>query len=739
MATMISGWVRAVTSKAGQFMVQGALLAMCAAFGSTMAASLFLANAGSAALPVYYMFFAALSIPLSAVFSGVIDRWPRRTIMTGLLVVYMTGAAIMSLFIGKGVAGYYAIYLVISICELMIYSIYYIMFSDYFTVTEGKRYGGTMTVALGVGAMIGALLVSLLTEFIEARHAFLALPVLVGVTLLHLTWLTRRVQPLDETEAAAEEGMIESLKALPKLTRRYPIVLLMAASVFINIFIQCVMEFEAYSIYATSFPDEGELASFIGRMSAIVDLIGIAIVFFVSNPLIPRVGVAKMNLAAPAINFASLLILGASSSLPAGILAHLNYYPLEHSLNVPVFSLTYNAMPHRFVGRIRVINDGIVYPLALAAAGLALLLLEHILSLSQVAFITAVPALLYLLAQRGVGREYARGLLQMLRSGAIDLENIGEGFRLPEAYSKDIREMLKSDDGDIVILGLEIAARCDIVISDADLERILPTMPMKSVRAVLTAIGKRHTRELSSLLLSAAPQIRARAFEALIVQKATIDRATLDRLMHDPDEAVRAIWAASQLAVNSEHSGRAQEMLSCLVAEDAALGASYILAHAEGPVPQAVLEALSRHPSASVRAESLLIAARRGAVGDASLAAWAARSFSDTDGQVRAAASALLAQTASEDEISRIRAEIFADGETQVHEAGALALGRRGPAGLAALADQLGTGDRTMVSVAMDGIGAAGADKADPIIEKFLVEHIFPKVRRNQAIAGRLP
>ena len=362
-------------SRPSQFMIQGILAAMCASFGATMAASAFLSNAGSSALPVYYILFASLSVPVSLLFSGVIDRWPRRTLMAWLLGSYMVGAIAASALSDGSQAGSYILYVFVSVCELMIYSVYYIMFADYFTVLEGKRYGGPMTIALGGGAIAGALLIPVATSHFGASGAFMALVPMVGATLAHLIWLTRREQPLDEPESGAEEGILESLKTLPLLSKRHPIVALMAAAMFVNVIGQCFMEFEAFSIYSSSFPDEADLAAFLGRMTAIVDIVGIIIVF-ATTPLIPRLGVAKMNMVPPTINVISFVVLALFSGLPSGILAHLNYYPLEHSLNVPVFALIYNALPHRFVGRVRVINDGVVYPLALAASGGLLLVLE---------------------------------------------------------------------------------------------------------------------------------------------------------------------------------------------------------------------------------------------------------------------------------------------------------------------------------------------------------------------------
>src|SRR5258706_1723901 len=124
----------ALVSRPWQFMLQGVLVSMCAAFGSTMAASLFIVNAGADRIPVYYMLFAAISIPLSVLFSAVIDRSPRRKTISLLLAAYMAGGGFAALLPAGTVSGYYALYLMISILELLIYSVYYTLFSDYFTV-----------------------------------------------------------------------------------------------------------------------------------------------------------------------------------------------------------------------------------------------------------------------------------------------------------------------------------------------------------------------------------------------------------------------------------------------------------------------------------------------------------------------------------------------------------------------------------------------------------------------------
>lgn len=731
-------WRRAALSRAGQFMLQGALIAMCAAFGSTMAASLFLSNAGSGALPVYYLLFAALSVPVSLLYSGIIDRWPRKVTVAATLVVYTVGAMVCSVCLGDTPTGYYALYIVVGVCELMMYSLYYVLFADHFTVAEAKRHGGAMTISLGVGAVVGAMLLSLLTEVVEARRVFLVLPVLVGVTLAHLFWLTKREQPLDEVESGAEESIVDSLKAMPALARRYPIVLLMALSMFLNVGAQCIMEFEAFSIYAATYPDEAELASFMGLMTAVVDIVGILLVFFITNPLIPILGVARMNLIPPTINLITFLLLVVWATLPAGILAHLNYYPLEHSLNVPLFALIYNAVPHRFVGRVRVANDGLIFPFAQAAAGLVLLTVENRLSLGQISMIGAVIALGYLAAQWGTGRHYLRSLVKMLNSGSLDLEQVGAGFRLPDHYRRDIRAMLDSPEPDTVALGLELAARSAVALTAADLERALPMVPDRVARAAMAHLGGPDDgaaqRHLTSLLAVADPRTRVLAAESLLVRRLGCDFAPL---LDDPAPAIRAIAACALLA--TPLGARARDVLARLDCDEAALAAVRVLGAIGTASTAAVLAPFLTHASAAVRRDAFTLAAQWAQPGERRAAEWARQGLADPHPAVRAAAAALMGKAATDREMVSALDRVLAAPEAEVRRAAALALGQRGAPGLTALAQRLRTADIDVADEIMDGIGAAGPDIADPVLFAWLSETVFPRVERNLAAMRRMP
>ncbi|MEN6543818.1 cyclic nucleotide-binding domain-containing protein [Parvibaculum sp.] len=736
-----SMWRRAVMSRHWQVILHGALLAMCSAFGSTLAASLFLANAGANAVPIYYLILAAASIPVSLLFSSVIDRWPRRTTMTGLLVIYMASAIGLAALMSQSIASFYVLYTVISVCELMIYSIYYILFSDYFSVLDAKRYSGAMTIALGVGAMAGSLLVSYLTGIFEAREVLLALPILVLLALAHLLWLTKREQPLDEVESAAEENMLESLGLLPRIIQRHPIILLMAASVFFNIVGQCVMEFEAFSIYADNFPDETQLASFLGEMTAIVDLVGILVVFFVSNPLISRIGVARLAIVPAVINLVSFIVLAASSSLSAGVLAHLNYYPLEHSLNVPVFALIYNAIPYRFAGRVRVINDGIIYPLALAASGILLLVVEPHLTLSQIAMVGGVVALLYVAAQAGIGRQYLRSLVDMLRKGSVELDQVGEGLVLPDAYRRDIASLLRDHDKENVILGAELAMRAKIEPDDSDLARALPMLPPPVARSVILSLGRNNPAaaeaRLRRLLESPEAGTRLAAIEGLLVRRMITNPADPALPLLDSDPELRLVAKAGAAAL----SGAVPEAASPDggPGERAAMAALNILRALKRGDLFSLYAGMLHHSAPSVRAAALRLAADFGTLGDQDLLDWARSALSDGDASARAASAALLATITAEEKLEPLSRNLFAKEDPAVRRAAAAALTRRGALGLDILTSRLLEAGHSLACDIMDGLGNAGPEIADPILFDFLTRRTFPDIRRNLAASDHIP
>ena len=111
----------------------------------------------------------------------------------------------LALLLQMGAAWYYVVYICIGLFENMLYSVYYILFADYFTVTEAKKNTGRVALGMAGGALAGGALVSFVTAISSPHMALLMTPTLVGVVLGYVIWLTRCHRPLEATNPRLRE------------------------------------------------------------------------------------------------------------------------------------------------------------------------------------------------------------------------------------------------------------------------------------------------------------------------------------------------------------------------------------------------------------------------------------------------------------------------------------------------------------------------------------------------------
>ncbi len=447
----------------GHFAVLAVLLATANTFGSTVAASLFLSRVGVEGIPLYYILFALLSIPVTVGFARVIDRWHRRRLFAGMLLAGIALSALLAL-LGElgGRPGYYVLYLVISVFEQLSYSILYVLLADYLTSLEVTRGTTVIAIATSLGGLIGGGFVDRAgpgrrCDLAAIRHALAARrhpgrprPGQPG----------RQAVARDRVRGRSRERPDGEPRRRAETLRRYPIIPLIASGVFLNIIVQSVLEYQVFHIYTAEFPDERDLTAFLGLMTACLNAVSMGSGLFVTGPLLRRLGVGRMNLVYPGIMVAAFAALAASFRLPAAILGHIVYDALARGIDAPVFLANYNAVPHRLVGRVRMVNDGVVYPLAMTVAGGALVVVQ---ASSPPLVITACGALLALAfwcCGLAIRRGYERSLFDSLRTGSIELvAPDGRLAVLPRRHRQEVPALLASGDPRMEMLGLELAVR----------------------------------------------------------------------------------------------------------------------------------------------------------------------------------------------------------------------------------------------------------------------------------------
>lgn len=736
------------------FVFLAATLLCADVLAMTLAESLFLANAGADRLPVFYLLMAAISIPVASSFSQLVDRLPRLRLFRWLLLFAAGLAIVLRGLAGLGtLSGYYAVYIGFSVMELLVDIQFWVLVADYFTSLEMKRAATLLVAAMSAGGLAGGSAASFLAEHFEPGMLIWLLPPFYLLALAQLALLRRSEQPLEQAAADEEEesGILESLKSFPGLVRRHPMVWLLALSALLSVFLRCVAEFQVFTIYEQRFPDEQELTGFLGLVGASLSVLEFVVLFFVTRPLIQKLGVSRMNLIYPVTTLASFGGLAVSFRLPSGIAANFNYETLGNTVAGPVDTLNYNAIPRRFLGRVRGITDGLCYPLGVALAGALLwagqeMLDDFQITLAGLALSGAFVALGY-----GVGRHYLSSLVEMLRSRSVNLDEVGEGLvKLPAKYAEEVRRLLTSADRNAQILGVELAARMNPAEFLNELQALLPSADVRLRRALVKLYvafrPEGLDKPLRELLESGDETMREMALELAValpaLRESLLDDERLAALLRDASPVVRGLAGV----VTKLSAGRdAQLDAACDAILDEELPPAAHLAMiqairtAKDPALVPVLRRILERADPTVKDDAL--DALAGFIGSGApfegLEEIAASYLNHEEAPVRAAAAKVLGRLRSSGAAAKL-APLLADANQTVRENAAAALAACGDAALPAAEPLLASPRPEVVEAAISAIGGVRSTRAEEILFRFM-QSDYQQVRRNLEWLPQLP
>ncbi|MBX2862279.1 MAG: cyclic nucleotide-binding domain-containing protein, partial [Leptolyngbyaceae cyanobacterium MAG.088] len=531
-----------------------------------IANSIFVSQVGASHLPIAFILIGFCSMPAYIAISQVVQRVRSTQLFCGALMVLVVLVVALWLALPMDTAPVYYGLLIVSffqwdICNNILYPS---LLTDYFNTLEYKQYAPYIGIAQAVGTLVGGGLVSGLSRWLNTQDLLLCLPVVIAIAFLQLTYLDRTQRPLSP-QPIETVGVVESLRSFPELAKRYPLVIFLAASSFLLVIIYLSSEFLWFSIYGQEF-SQRQLTGFLGLMRVVVSIVQMVVLYGLTRPLLRWLGVARMNVLFPLTTLAAFFGLGVNGQLPAAIGLQINGDALYKAINLPVHQLNYNAIPQEFMGRIRVLGDGFIYAVGLTCAGAFLWLCENLLSLEQITWLVFSLVLLFLLVRLPMGRFYAAGLEDLIRTDAIDLDQLASRQAvLP--LKTTIQALLQSKDRYDQIKGLELATRFG---APGDfLDDVLTLLPQadRQVRSAVVTLfsdgfedvgeGTRETGVTEDAALWSAWQAQLgleqpltcqlTALEILMVQQQPIAGELLDAFNQHQDPSLRSLAMVARL------------------------------------------------------------------------------------------------------------------------------------------------------------------------------------------------
>lgn len=696
----------------------------------TMGGARFLANQGAARLPSLYLILAAISIPLAFGLSGVIDRRSKLRLFQGSLCCAAAVVVMLWLLSDRGIAAVdYAIYIASFVLEILITVFFWVLAAEYFSSLDFRRYAAVLVMAATAGGGLGAGAVAVLSGLLSARAMLLFPPAMLAGIAVHLGLMEQRLEALGgrhEDQSDDGIGMLRGLWTFLHLLTRYPVAILIAGSVVLVTALYCTTEYLVFCVYARHFHDEDSLAGLLAGVYAVSQVVELLLLALVSRPLLRRTGPVLRNLLFPLTSLCSLIGLSAGLRLPAAIAAHLNVEAVSNALFEPVNTTNYNAVPHRLLGRMRMLVDGVFYPLGMAMAGLFLLLQAYMTS-AQICLIAIGLALALVGVSLVLGAQYLPSIVKNLRAGASTIDEVRDALtQLPSSYAAEVRALLVSDEPGERSLGLTLLQRLDASLVLDAVTEILPIVDLADQQEIAVALRQsespRITEYVDWLLESPDPVDRVVGMQVSYFAGEAVAEERLREFAISSNDTVGALARLLLVSAEAErgldwNGGPVVE--GCADPEVAGIVVGCIAAARRSELIGIVVE-LARRAAGRLRGQALdaLCELSRGA--DAGAVALARESMGDEEPSIRAAAVRLLGVAVSTPRELREVAELLSDAEAQVRNSAADALAEHGDASVAPVVDVMKCTGRLGQKAAVRTLGHIDTKQAREVLLEFL-------------------
>jgi hypothetical protein len=392
------------------------------AIGRGTADALFFKRFGIEYLPLMYIIQSLLLAMVSTLYAAFADRVPAESFFKALFGILAVLVAASWLAISRGgwpliYPVYYLVYEVASEL-LLVHSALYM--NQNMNTLQAKRLSPLVYAGAQTGTIAGGVLLAVLAPVIGTQNLVIVWCLLLVTGIVTLVLRHRRHGASVYYRAhARSRSLLKDCVMDIRQGVRYTVdsELLRAASfsLFFMVIAFYILSYSVNRVYTHTFESEAALASFFGGLTAVTSIIALVSQLFVTNRVIHRFGVRRVNLLFPLTTLASLFTLVFSFSLPSALIGSVNKDAVMPAFRNPVRAMFFNILPDYLQGRARAMSIAVVLPLALFVCGSLLWLMLQMEDTRFFLIPGVLAALSYIFFSRRMNRAYISTLLTTLK------------------------------------------------------------------------------------------------------------------------------------------------------------------------------------------------------------------------------------------------------------------------------------------------------------------------------------
>lgn len=521
----------------GYFLLFFFLLGAGLAIGRSTTDALFFKRYGIQYLPVMYVLLAGCMMVVTLTYAAFADRLPAervfRVFFGALLALLLANWALIAFTtLELAYPAYFLLYELASDLLVVHFSLY---LTQNLETLQSKRLVPVIFAGAQVGTIAGGLFLAFAVKPLGVPSMMLVWSLLLVAALALMVRRHRRygVSPHFRRPRRGRGSVHQAFDQIAqglRFARRSELVLMSSVALFFTVIAFFILCYTVSRIYAMAFTSEESLTAFFGTLAATTSTIAIVIQAFVTNRMLRRYGVRRVNLFFPVTTLVSYVLLLAHFALPAAIFASINKDAFMKAFRQPVRNLIFNALPTYMQGRTRALAVGLVLPAALSVAGGILWLAQRYQTPTYFLLAGVVTAALYFYFNLRTNRAYVGSLVSMLR----------ERLFVPPQGT----DLALHGGGDAVCAELvRGVGQSDAAIVTASAERLVALFPRAAVEPLLARLASvdvpTHDRLIRLLAPLDPPQFRDYLWRALDGADAHLRASALQMLFDLRDERAR--------------------------------------------------------------------------------------------------------------------------------------------------------------------------------------------------------
>lgn len=496
-------------------------------------------------LPIMYVAVSVVVAVATTVVTRLNARMSRVRFMVAAML-FMIGTLIGSrLVMGQHRPWFpYAFYIWVDVFGSIMIVQFWTFANEVFNAREAKR----LFAVIGGGGVVANIVIGFLVgqnaQRIGLENVLWIFVAMLAVSIVALL-LARRAQPADAAAPAMAGARAGAGRSI--FGSRY--LKLIAAATVCTFIATTLGDYEFKLIVSESITDRNARAAYFGTFYGVTGFLSAFVQFFLTNRILERAGILPALVLLPSSLFAGAVAVFATPVLAAASYLKGAENTLRYTINDATTQLLYLPISKDSRARAKAFIDGILRPLAVGVAGLALFLLSarltHRWVSAALAGVTATWVVLIVLLRN----EYLKTLLTTLKQRRLDFDGMSRAMP-DENTLAAFRETLEKGSAEEMLTVLDILASSGL--QSAQVETlVLPLLkhPDDDVKiAALNFFGARGRPELAKKLEASfdhqSEPVRAAAVAAFCALARDDAAMVLERFLDDESLLVQGATVA---------------------------------------------------------------------------------------------------------------------------------------------------------------------------------------------------